>query len=118
MYEGQPLFSKQELFLRRFGLQVHKFIDIQGHVLKPLDVNGNDHAPLSQVFWADVVFIKDVTRLDRLPPVQLLKLAIILGEVYKSFDVAHLALQAYDRASSTALAPTYEAFLTRVEKAA
>jgi FkbM family methyltransferase len=118
MYEGQPLFSEQELFLRQFGLQVHKFFEMQGHVLKPFAVNGDVHAPLSQVFWADVIFIKDITRLDRLRPVQLLKLAIILHDVYKSVDVAHLVLQAYDRASHAALAPKYHAFLTQTAKAA
>jgi FkbM family methyltransferase len=118
MYVGQPLFSEQELFLRKFGLQVHKFFEIQGHVLKPFAVGGDVHAPLSQVFWADVIFIKDITRLDRLRPEQLLKLAIILHDVYGSFDVAHLMLQAYDRASSTALAPKYESFLTRTPQAA
>jgi hypothetical protein len=102
MYVGQPLFSEQELFLRKFGLQVHKFFEIQGHVLKPLLVNGDSHAPLSQVFWADVIFIKDITRLDRLRPEQLLKLAIILHDVYGSVDVAHHVLEAYDRASGTA----------------
>jgi FkbM family methyltransferase len=118
MYEGQPLFSEQELFLRQFGLQVHKFVDVQGHVLKPFAVNGDHHGPLSQLFWADVIFIKDITRLDRLRPQQLLKLAIILNDVYKSVDVAHLVLQAYDKASGTALAPKYQAFLTQVPQAA
>jgi FkbM family methyltransferase len=118
MYVGQPLFSEQELFLRRFGLQVHKFFEMQGHVLKPLEVNGDPHAPLSQVFWADVIFIKDITRLDRLRPEQLLKLAIILHDVYRSVDVAHLMLEAYDRASATALAPAYLDSLIKAPQAA
>jgi FkbM family methyltransferase len=118
MYVGQPLFSEQELFLRKLGLQVHKFFEMQGHVLKPFAVGGDVHAPLSQVFWADVIFIKDITRLERLRPEQLLKLAIILNDVYRSVDVAHLMLQAYDRASRTALAPKYQAFLTRTPQAA
>jgi FkbM family methyltransferase len=118
MYVGQPLFSEQELFLRKFGLQVHKFFEIQGHVLKPLLVNGDSHAPLSQVFWADVIFIKDITRLDRLRPEQLLKLAIILHDVYGSFDVAHHVLEAYDRASGTALAPAYLDSLIKAPRAA
>jgi FkbM family methyltransferase len=118
MYVGQPLFSEQELFLRKFGLQVHKFFEIQGHVLKPFAVNGSLHSPLSQVFWADVIFIKDITRLDRLRPEQLLKLAIILHDVYRSVDVAHLVLEAYDRASRTALAPIYQASVIKVPQAA
>jgi FkbM family methyltransferase len=118
MYVGQPLFSEQELFLRKLGLQVHKFFELRGHVLKPFIVRGDQHAPLSQVFWADVIFIKDITHLERLRPEQLLKLAIILHDVYGSVDVAHLMLQAYDRASHTAMAPKYEAFLTQVPQAA
>ena len=118
MYEGQPLFSEQELFLRKLGLQVHKFFEMRGHVLKPMAVNGDLHGPLSQVFWADVIFIKDITRLDRLRPEQLLKLAIILHDVYASFDVAHLMLEAYDRTSGTALAPAYMDFLINVPRAA
>jgi FkbM family methyltransferase len=118
MYEGQPLFSEQELFLRKLGLQVHKFFEMRGHVLKPMAVNGDLHGPLSQVFWADVIFIKDITRLDRLRPEQLPKLAIILHDVYASFDVAHLMLEAYDRTSGTALAPAYMDFLINVPRAA
>jgi hypothetical protein len=118
MYVGQPLFSEQELFLRKLGLQVHKFFEMKGHVLKPLLVNGDSHAALSQVFWADVIFIKDITRLDRLRPEQLLKLAIILHDVYGSFDVAHLLLEAYDRAAGTALAPVYLDSLIKAPKAA
>jgi hypothetical protein len=87
-------------------------------VLKPFAVGGDSHGPLSQLFWADVIFIKDITRLDRLRPVQLLKLAIILHDVYKSVDVAHLVLEAYDRVSHTGMAPKYQAFLTEVAKAA
>jgi FkbM family methyltransferase len=112
MYEGQPLFSEQELFLRRFGLQVHKFFEMQGHVLRPFAVRGDAHAPLSQVFWADVIFIKDITRLDRLRPEQLMKLAIILHDVYRSVDVAHLVLAAYDRTADTDFAARYNARLT------
>jgi FkbM family methyltransferase len=118
MYEGQPLFSEQELFLRKLGLQVHKFFEMQGHVLKPFAVYGDVHAPLSQVFWADVVFIKDITRLDRLSPEQLLKLSIILHYVYGSFDVAHLAIEAYDRVAHADLASEYKALVLAPAKQA
>ena len=87
-------------------------------MLKPFAVRGDVHAPLSQLFWADVIFIKDITRLDRLRPEQLLKLAIILHDVYGSIDVAHLVLQAYDQAAHTALAPKYAGALTPTSQAA
>ena len=118
MYTGQPLFSEQELFLRKLGLQVHKLIDMHGHVLRPFVVNGDVHAPLSQVFWSDVVFIKDITRLDRLQPGQLLKLGMILHSVYSSFDVAHLVFKAYDRMTQQSLAATYMAMVAPTAHAA
>ena len=111
MYVGQPLFSEQELFLRGLGFMTHKFEPLTGHVLKPFAIQGDAHAPLSQIFWADVIFIRDITRLDRLAPPQLLKLAVILHDLYRSYDVAHLVLQAYDTQAGTGFAPRYLADL-------
>jgi FkbM family methyltransferase len=113
MYEGQPLFAEQELALRAHGLMVHTFKELTGHVLKPFKVNGEDLAPLSQVFWSDVIFVKDLTRLDDLAPDQLLKSAVILHEAYRSIDVAHLFLKAHDARLGTTLAPAYVELITR-----
>jgi FkbM family methyltransferase len=113
MYQGQPLFADQELALRAHGLRVHTFREMTGHALKPFKVNGEDLAPLSQVFWTDVIFVKDLTRLDRLAPDQLLKSAVILHEVYRSIDVAHHFLRAHDARCGTALAPKYVELVTR-----
>ncbi|HLH93703.1 MAG TPA: FkbM family methyltransferase [Xanthobacteraceae bacterium] len=118
MYTGQPLFSEQELALRKLGFLLHRFFDLHGRALKPFVVNGNLHNPLSQVLWADMIFIKDITHLERLQPEQLLKLAVILHYVYKSIDVVHLALQAYDRVTGTDLAPRYQALLIPTAHAA
>jgi FkbM family methyltransferase len=107
MYLGQPLFSEQEMYLRQFRLRVHKFSELAGHALQPFMVGGDPHRPLSQLFWADVIFIRDITRLDELDASQLLKLAIVLDEVYGSVDVAHLVLQQYDRVMGDGVAPKY-----------
>ena len=107
MYVGQPLFAEQELALRRHGLMVHTFTDVAGHALKPFAINNDPHAPISQLFWADVVFIRDITRLERLSDAQLLKLAVILHEVYHSMDVAYLLLREHDRRGGADLARKY-----------
>ena len=112
MYLDQPLYSDQAALLRRFGLVTHKFFELVGHVLKPFLAQGDGHAPLSQIFWADVVFVKDFTRFDELQPGQLLKLAAILHDVYGSIDVAHLALAAHDRLSGSMIAPRYAGMVT------
>jgi FkbM family methyltransferase len=118
MYVDQPLFSEQELSLRQHGLMMHKFAELAGHVLKPFSVNGDAHAPLSQIFWADVVFIKDITKLNLLSPEQLLKLAIILHDIYRSMDVVHVVLGAYDERQGTRIAPKYVEAMLRKAPAA
>jgi hypothetical protein len=75
-------------------------------------VNNDGHAPLSQLFWADVIFVKDITHPERLTSEQLLKIAVILHEVYGSVDAAHLFLAAYDQRHSTAIAPAYAGFVS------
>ncbi len=107
MYEGQPLFSDQEIFLRRFGLMVHKFDELVGYALKPFAQVRSADAPLSQIFWADVVFIRNLTALDRLTPHQLLKTAAILHHAYGSIDVVNLCLQTHDSLTGSAYAAPY-----------
>jgi len=65
-----------------------------------------------------VIFIKDITHLERLKPEQLLKLAVVLHCVYKSIDVAHLVLEAYDRMMGVDLAVRYKALLIPTAHAA
>ena len=99
MYENQPLFSEVEQFLRAQGFWFHRFAPLVSRVLSPMRINKDPYAGLSQVFWADSVFVRDFTRFDSLPAEKLLKLALILHDIYGSFDVALQALLSYDRAT-------------------
>lgn len=112
MYENQPLFSDVDLFLREQGFVLHRFIDQTSRVIKPLIVDNNPYAGLSQLLWADAIFIRDFTRFDLLNPVQLLKIALILHDVYSSFDVALRALLTRDAMLGTRVG---EAYLRKLE---
>lgn len=107
MYEGQPLYSEQELELRRHGLRMHRFVELASHILRPFLIAGDGHRGFSQMFWIDVVFIKDFTKPERLTSGQLLKLAVILHEIYRSFDVARVYLAVHDQRHGTSLAKLY-----------
>jgi FkbM family methyltransferase len=107
MYVDQPLYSDQAGFLQKYGLFTHKFYQFGGHVLRPFSVRGDRHAPLSQVFWADVIFVRDITKLHTLAPAQLMRMACILNDIYHSYDVAHLALAAHDKMTGSQYAPRY-----------
>lgn len=99
MYKGQPLFAEIEQFLRRQGFVPHKLAPTS-RTIAPL-IAGNDiGANVGQIFWADVTFIRDFTRLSLLTVEQLLKLAIMLHDVYNSVDMALRLLTEADARSS------------------
>jgi FkbM family methyltransferase len=107
LYVDQPLFSDVEQFLRPFGLMFHRFYPTVSRVVRPLVVGNDIYAGLSQVVWADAVFIRDITKLDRLADDELLGMATILHDCYSSIDIALHLLTEYDRRRGTRLAPVY-----------
>jgi FkbM family methyltransferase len=112
MYKGQPLFAEVDQRLRRSGFVFHKFAGIAGRTFKPLVVNNDINQRLSQMLWAEAVYVKDFMALDRLPPEKLLRLAVILHMVYGSFDLSMQALLAYDRQTASDVAQKYFLRLT------
>jgi FkbM family methyltransferase len=64
LYRGQPLFGDLQCFLRDYGFVLHKFVDFGGRPFRPLR-SRNMFAPISQAMWADAVFVRDFSRLDR-----------------------------------------------------
>jgi FkbM family methyltransferase len=113
LYVGQPLFTDVDAFLRSRGFQFHRFSPLVSRVMKPMLLNKDIFAGLSQVLWADAVFIRDFTRFDELAAGKLLKLALVLHDVYGSYDVAFHALLAHDRQTGGQLAGDYQKFLAR-----
>jgi len=107
MYERQPLFSEVELFLRGLGFTFHRFSPLNSRTVQPLLLNNNKYAGLSQLFWADAIFIKDFTKFDQLNSQSLKKLALILHDIYGSFDIVLRALMAHDVKTKLNLADKY-----------
>ena len=99
MYENQPLFSEVEMFLREIGFIFHRFIDFNSRTIQPILANNNIHGQLNQATWTDAVFVKDFTKFNELTTPKLKKTALILNDVYGSFDVAMRALMAVDEKS-------------------
>lgn len=111
MYVGQPLFSEVETYLRAQGFMFHRFSPTVSRVIRPLMVNDNIYAGMSQLFWADAVFIRDLTQLAALSDERLLKLGKILHDCYQSYDVVYRLLSEYDRRRTEGLAERYLARL-------
>ena len=66
------------------------------------------------MFWADAVFIRDFTKLSRLPPEKLLKFGVILHDIYGSFDLVLRILMAYDEQTDLKYADLYMEWLENV----
>jgi FkbM family methyltransferase len=112
MYEGQPLFAELDLFLRARGFMFHRFFPVVSRVIQPLIVDNDIYAGLSQSVWADAIFIRDFTRLDVLSDDQLLRMAAIMQDCYRSYDLVNHLLLEHDRRTGGSLAHSYLAGLT------
>jgi len=110
LYHRQPLFGDIQRFMTDQGFLFHKFLDIGGRALKPMRL-ADPRAPISQMLWADAIFVRDFTRLDRLGDRQLLKLAALLHQIYQSMDLALLVLREYDRRKGGHLGHSYGRYL-------
>jgi FkbM family methyltransferase len=107
MYVDQPLFSDVDLFLRQHGFVFHRFHSPVNRTIAPLLVNNDIYAGMSQLLWADAIFVKDFTRLDRLTESQLLAMAAIMHDCYRSFDLVMRLLTEHDARAGTQLAGDY-----------
>jgi FkbM family methyltransferase len=106
LYRNQPLFGDVQCFLRDQGFVLHKLIDVGGRPLRPF-APPNPYLPVSQLLWADAIFVRDFTRLSSYSDDGLLKAAAILDLAYGSYDLAALLLGEYDRRAQTGLRQRY-----------
>lgn len=106
-YVDQPLFAELDQQLRAAGFLLHKFLPLISRVFKPLLLNNDPYAGLSQVLWTDAVYVKAFTALDAYSDAQLLKAARIAHEAYNSFDLCGMLLDAHDQRAGGSLYAGY-----------
>ena len=109
MYVDQPLFAEVDQFMRRHGFMIHCFFPLATRCIQPLIAQGDKTAGLNQITWADAVFIRDFTRFDRLNEDQLLRMALILHDVYGSYDIVVRLLMEHDRRKHSEFVQAYRA---------
>jgi FkbM family methyltransferase len=106
LYRDQPLFGDIQVFLRDNGFVLHKLVDCAGRPFRPFSLP-NPYLPISQLLWADAIFVRDFTRLDTYSDDGLLKAAAVLDVAYGSVDLVGLLLAEYDRRRGTRLRQRY-----------
>lgn len=110
-YQGQPMFADVDIFLRSNGFQFHTFNGFGTRAFKPLIVNGDINAGFRQALWSDAVYVRDWMHLEALDELKLRKYAVLAHDLLRSYDLAHLVLDALDRKIGSGFAATY---LTRL----
>lgn len=110
LYKGQPLFGDLHAFLRGHGFELHKLMDVSGRCYRPL-VLDSPYAAISQLLWADAVFVRSPFDLAAYSDDDLLKAAAILNDVYRSYDLVHRLLAERDGRTGGATTAAYAAFL-------
>ncbi len=107
LYEGQPLFSDVERFMRERGFQLHRFYELASRMVIPMRDPNVKFTGMSQLLWSDAIFIRDLTTTDSWTDMEILKTAIILHDCYRSFDVVLYLLATYDHRRRSGIAQAY-----------
>jgi len=106
-YKDQPLFAELDQELREAGYWLHRFLPLISRVLKPMIVNDDPYAGLSQHLWTDAVYVKRFIDFPDFPTSELLKIALLAHDLYGSFDLAGLALKSVDERDGSARHASY-----------
>jgi FkbM family methyltransferase len=107
MYKGQPLFGDVDALMRRNGFQFHTFPGFGMRAFKPIIMRGDPNAAVRQMLWSDAIYVRDWMRLEELSDLRLSKFAVLVHDVFGSWDLAHLLLAELDRRNGTSLAGDY-----------
>jgi hypothetical protein len=66
----------------------HCFAAVKNWPIAPALIGNNPYQALNQLLEADIVYVRDFTRDEKLSDAQLKKICIISHYCYKSFDLA------------------------------
>lgn len=88
LYKDQPLFGDIDLALRELGFVPHMFAAINKRMILPVHDANNLYASINQMMEADVVYVRDFTKPDKMNPEQLKHLALVAHHCYRSYDLA------------------------------
>ncbi len=102
--------------MRKHGFMFHTFLGYGTRSIKPIVKNNNTHKGFRQWIWSDAIFIKNLWLDNQLSEPKLLKMAIILHELYQSYDFAYFALKQCDLKFGTKYSHNYRKKLQTYEQ--
>ena len=88
LYENQPALGEVDVELRAQGFVPHTTAAVKLWPIAPYVAGGNPRQALNQLLEADLVYVRDFSRPERLDDEQLKHLALIAHHCYQSYDLA------------------------------
>jgi FkbM family methyltransferase len=106
MYEGQPMFSDVDLYLRARGFHFVKYFPAFTPTLKPTLVGGSPHKGNIWV-GADALYVRDWNKLELISTAKMKRLAVIAHDIYEMMDLVYFLLLEIDRREGSELSGEY-----------
>ncbi len=106
IYESQPTFGDIDEMLRSRGFMFHRLLNPEGRTLRESGFLDSE-STRSQQLWADAVYVRPASSWNVLSSDQLLKLSMILHQLYGSADFCACLLAMHDRREGTAFSKKY-----------
>ena len=110
LYERQPLFGDIDRHMRARDYWFHTFIDPGSLSFAPIQAGSTDRG-VNQRLWADAVYTRHPLRHAALPVDKLRKMAVVLHDIYRSYDLVFYCLRLADARDGGTLAGRYFAQL-------
>ncbi|QEX22018.1 hypothetical protein FRZ61_19470 [Hypericibacter adhaerens] len=117
LYLEQPPFGEIDRALRSWGFIPHAYASLNRRAIFPVIIDNDPYRGLNQLLEADIVYVRDFRRPERLDDEQLKFLAAIAYCCYGSYDLAIHALLLLAKRDAVA-GNGVEAFVAAIRKAA
>lgn len=117
LYEKQPLFADVDSYLRANGFEFVKFMGFGSRAVKPLVLNRDVNVG-NQLLWADALYLRRWIPECTLSDDKLIKMAIIIHDLYGLVDICNFLLAQVDRRRGSSLSSAYLQLLTQAPHAA
>jgi FkbM family methyltransferase len=107
LYKGEGLFGAVHEIMADHSFGLLDFADLGRQRYAVMDQSRTYFLNAGRLLWADSIYVRHLDDLGQHRPESLLKIAIIMHEVYLKYDVAAEALHFYDNKTGSKLAVAY-----------
>lgn len=98
LYRDAPMFADLMTSMERRGFMLHTFSQADHRMILPYTYPADpDHAAMHQLFSADAVFVRDLTKMDGLETEAVKHMGLIAHYCYSSFDLTYRCIDHLER---------------------